>query len=233
MQSTPTGAMMSLRKTRAGAAARVLCGRRARGDQRFSPISAVGNAFGPPCGIEVSVMENERDVTRRDFLKTAAAVAAASALPAAGAPAILANPSPNNVVNYRNDRHGNGGMHVAQVPGDHSRGPVHRDLRHLSAQSQEGGGDHRVESPDLRGLPANAGEERSRRGHGGDAAQSPCPDGGGCLERRQARLRRKDHVLQGGGRGHRSARRRQSIPNKRCKWACNAAPASSTRWPWK
>jgi predicted dehydrogenase len=45
-------------------------------------------------------MENDRDVTRRDFLKTAAAVAAASALPSVGAPAILANPSPNNVVNY-------------------------------------------------------------------------------------------------------------------------------------
>jgi predicted dehydrogenase len=45
-------------------------------------------------------MENERDVTRRDFLKTAAAVAAASALPSVGAPAILANPGPNNVVNY-------------------------------------------------------------------------------------------------------------------------------------
>jgi predicted dehydrogenase len=45
-------------------------------------------------------MENERDVTRRDFLKTTAAVAAAAALPAAGAPALLAGPSPNNVVNY-------------------------------------------------------------------------------------------------------------------------------------
>jgi predicted dehydrogenase len=45
-------------------------------------------------------MENERDVTRRDFLKTAAAVAAASALPSVGAPAILANPSPNDVVSY-------------------------------------------------------------------------------------------------------------------------------------
>ena len=45
-------------------------------------------------------MENQRDVTRRDFLKTAAAVAAASTLPSVGAPAILANASPNNVVNY-------------------------------------------------------------------------------------------------------------------------------------
>jgi predicted dehydrogenase len=45
-------------------------------------------------------MENDRDVTRRDFLKTAAAVAAASTLPSVGAPAILANASPNNVVNY-------------------------------------------------------------------------------------------------------------------------------------
>jgi predicted dehydrogenase len=45
-------------------------------------------------------MEQERDVTRRDFLKTAAAVAAASALPSVGAPAILSTPSPNNVVHY-------------------------------------------------------------------------------------------------------------------------------------
>ncbi len=45
-------------------------------------------------------MEKEQEVSRRDFLKTAAAVAAATALPAGGAPAILANPSPNNVVNY-------------------------------------------------------------------------------------------------------------------------------------
>jgi predicted dehydrogenase len=45
-------------------------------------------------------MEKERDVTRRNFLKTAAAVAAASTLPAVEAPAILANPNPNNVVNY-------------------------------------------------------------------------------------------------------------------------------------
>ena len=45
-------------------------------------------------------MEKDQDVSRRDFLKTAAAVAAASALPGGGAPAILANPSPNSVVNY-------------------------------------------------------------------------------------------------------------------------------------
>src|SRR5208337_4393285 len=48
----------------------------------------------------VLTMEKEQDVSRRDFLKKAAAVAAASALPGGGAPAILANPSPNNVVNY-------------------------------------------------------------------------------------------------------------------------------------
>ena len=45
-------------------------------------------------------MEKDQDVSRRDFLKTAAAVAAASALPSGGAPAILASPSPNSVVNY-------------------------------------------------------------------------------------------------------------------------------------
>ncbi len=45
-------------------------------------------------------MEKEQDVSRRDFLKTAAAVAAASTLPALGAPAILANPSPSDVVRY-------------------------------------------------------------------------------------------------------------------------------------
>jgi predicted dehydrogenase len=43
-------------------------------------------------------MENEQDITRREFLKTAAAVAAASALP--GAPAILANPGPSDAVRY-------------------------------------------------------------------------------------------------------------------------------------
>ena len=45
-------------------------------------------------------MEKEHDVTRRDFLKTAAGVAAASAMPVLGAPAILAAPNPNEVVNF-------------------------------------------------------------------------------------------------------------------------------------
>ncbi len=45
-------------------------------------------------------MENEHDITRRDFLKTAATVAAASALPNVGAPAILADPGPNDAVGY-------------------------------------------------------------------------------------------------------------------------------------
>jgi predicted dehydrogenase len=48
----------------------------------------------------VSTMEKEQDISRRDFLKTATAVAAASALPRVAAPAILANASPNNTVNY-------------------------------------------------------------------------------------------------------------------------------------
>jgi predicted dehydrogenase len=45
-------------------------------------------------------MEKEQDVTRRAFLKGAAAVAAASVLPAAGAPAILATPNPSNQVRF-------------------------------------------------------------------------------------------------------------------------------------
>ena len=45
-------------------------------------------------------MESEHDVTRRDFLKTAAAVAAVSALPGVSAPAILANPGPSDAVPY-------------------------------------------------------------------------------------------------------------------------------------
>ncbi len=45
-------------------------------------------------------MKKEGDVTRREFLKTAAVVTAATALPSAGAPAIMAHPAPNNVVNY-------------------------------------------------------------------------------------------------------------------------------------
>jgi predicted dehydrogenase len=45
-------------------------------------------------------MEKEQDVSRRDFLKTAAALAAASTLPALGAPAILASPNPSDVVRY-------------------------------------------------------------------------------------------------------------------------------------
>ena len=44
-------------------------------------------------------MENEQDVTRREFLKTAT-VAAASVLPAAGAPAIIADPGPSDAVRY-------------------------------------------------------------------------------------------------------------------------------------
>jgi predicted dehydrogenase len=45
-------------------------------------------------------MESEHDVTRRDFLKTAAAVAAVSALPSVGAPAILADPGPSDAVRF-------------------------------------------------------------------------------------------------------------------------------------
>ena len=45
-------------------------------------------------------MEKENDVTRRDFLKTAATVAAASALPVAGAPAILAGTAPSDAIRY-------------------------------------------------------------------------------------------------------------------------------------
>jgi len=45
-------------------------------------------------------MEKEQDVTRRDFLKTAAAAAAVSALPRVGAPAILAAPVVTNPVRY-------------------------------------------------------------------------------------------------------------------------------------
>jgi predicted dehydrogenase len=45
-------------------------------------------------------MEKEQDVTRRDFLKTAAAVAATSALPLGGAPAMIADPGPSDPVRY-------------------------------------------------------------------------------------------------------------------------------------
>jgi predicted dehydrogenase len=45
-------------------------------------------------------MEKENDLTRRDFLKTAATVAAVSALPVAGAPAILADTAPSDAVRY-------------------------------------------------------------------------------------------------------------------------------------
>jgi predicted dehydrogenase len=45
-------------------------------------------------------MEKEQDVSRRDFLKTAAVVTAISALPSLGSPAILASASPSDVVNY-------------------------------------------------------------------------------------------------------------------------------------
>jgi predicted dehydrogenase len=45
-------------------------------------------------------MENAKDVTRRDFLKTAAVVAAASALPTLGAPAILSAEAASNAVRY-------------------------------------------------------------------------------------------------------------------------------------
>jgi len=45
-------------------------------------------------------MKKERNVTRRDFLKTAAAVAAVSGLPRAAAPALLATPNPSDVVRF-------------------------------------------------------------------------------------------------------------------------------------
>jgi predicted dehydrogenase len=43
---------------------------------------------------------SEQDVTRRDFLKTAAAVAAASALPTLGAPAVLVDSPPSDAVRF-------------------------------------------------------------------------------------------------------------------------------------
>ena len=45
-------------------------------------------------------MDGEQDVTRRDFLKSAAATAGAWALAPVGSPAMLANPSPGDVVRY-------------------------------------------------------------------------------------------------------------------------------------
>jgi predicted dehydrogenase len=45
-------------------------------------------------------MEKEQDVTRRDFLKTAAVAAAASSLPGLGAPAILSAQSARNAVRF-------------------------------------------------------------------------------------------------------------------------------------
>jgi len=45
-------------------------------------------------------MEKEQDVTRRDFLKTAAVAAAATTLPGLGAPAILSAQTPSNTVRY-------------------------------------------------------------------------------------------------------------------------------------
>jgi len=45
-------------------------------------------------------MEKEQDVTRRDFLKTAAVAAAATTLPGMGAPALLAAPVVSNPVRY-------------------------------------------------------------------------------------------------------------------------------------
>ena len=49
-------------------------------------------------------MKDEPEVSRRDFLKTAAAVTGVAALPRgsapARAPAILSTPNPNEVVNY-------------------------------------------------------------------------------------------------------------------------------------
>src|SRR5271157_5271330 len=45
-------------------------------------------------------MEEPNEVTRRDFLKTAAGATALAALPGLGVPSILAVPNPNSVVNY-------------------------------------------------------------------------------------------------------------------------------------
>lgn len=45
-------------------------------------------------------MEKDKDVTRRDFLKTAATAAAITALPHGAAPAILASPGPSDAVPY-------------------------------------------------------------------------------------------------------------------------------------
>ncbi len=45
-------------------------------------------------------MDQEQDLTRREFLKTAAGAAAASALPALGAPAFIANPGPSDALAY-------------------------------------------------------------------------------------------------------------------------------------
>ena len=46
------------------------------------------------------MMEENNEVSRRDFLKTAAGATALAALPSLGAPSLLAVPNPNSVVHY-------------------------------------------------------------------------------------------------------------------------------------
>ena len=84
-------------------------------------------------------MDKEQDVTRRDFLKTAAGtVAAASSLAGLGAPAILSAQSAGNPVRYGFIGPGTEGCTLLKFLATIPEGPLHRDLRHLSPQPQKG-----------------------------------------------------------------------------------------------
>ena len=84
-------------------------------------------------------MEKEQDVTRREFLKTAASVGAATSLTSLVAPHIMIAQTAGNPVRYGFIGTGTEGCtllkFLATIPGR----ALHCHMRHLSPQPQEGG----------------------------------------------------------------------------------------------
>ena len=81
-------------------------------------------------------MDEQGEVTRREFLKTATTATAVLVLPRLSEGASQPGCG-SSAVNWRN-RHWNRGVHPAASVDTNFRGPMRRHLRHLSSQSKEG-----------------------------------------------------------------------------------------------
>ena len=179
-------------------------------------------------------MEKEQDVTRREFLKTAATtVAAASSLAGLAAPGILSAQSAGNPVRYGFIGPGTEGCTLLKFLATIPEGHCIAHVRHLSPQPQEGRGDHRHQSRHLRRLPQDVGTQRHGCGDDCHAAE-PCTrrwwwtrstPASTCLLRRRCTSRKKKATM--------IRKAMADHPSWFCKWDCSGGRACSTRWPWR